>query len=123
LEEYKRPVVEVFLRQFKAAARQSFRVISRRKNRDALLRAGLTEKNRYEEILSLSVEDFHSCEDDKTKGGTVWIFGKQIGNDEFYIKLKFVKDGEKDHSIVISFHPAEMPMRFPFKGAQGGMIR
>ena len=55
-------------------------VIPRRENIDALAELGLTRKNRVDEILTLSVEDYCAGpEPDKDRPGEIWIFGKQIG--------------------------------------------
>jgi len=68
--------------------REGLIITDRVKNRDALLELGLTARQREEEILSLSVDDYCSGpHKDENKPGQYWIFGKLINGIEVYIKL------------------------------------
>jgi hypothetical protein len=109
-----------FLKTFKkVASRQGVFIVNREVNQKALAELGLTSQNRSDEILSLSVADYCSGpEKDRDRLGDVWIFGKEIGDKEVYIKLKIavIKDahqGENEIAKCISFHRAERPLTFP----------
>ena len=109
--------VRTFLREFKRiAVDRGIDVIPRRKNNDALSELELTKKNRRDEILTLSVENYCSGpEPDYDRPGEVWMFGKQIGNTNIYIKLKIAQVGYKKISKCLAFHPAEFPICYPCK--------
>jgi hypothetical protein len=96
-------------------------VIPRRENIDALAELGLTRKNRVDEILTLSVEDYCAGpEPDKDRPGEIWIFGKQIGVVSVYIKLKIAHIGEVKIAKCLSFHAAKYPLCFPCKDKEKG---
>jgi hypothetical protein len=93
----------------------SFQLIPRRKNLDAIYRIGLSIDSVKEYIKNLTLRDY--CEGPKKDengifSGEVWVFGKKINNILFYIKLKI-----KDNQLLccLSFHDAEYNMIFPFK--------
>lgn len=91
-----------------------FYLIPREKNRDALLRMGLTIKNCRHEVMNLRIEDYCSGPDsdsDPKFKGTVWTFGKEIYNRQVYIKVKVVKTDMHQAVTCISFHEAEYPLR------------
>ncbi len=80
----------------------------------------LTKKNREDEILTLSVEDYCSGpEPDSDKPGVIWIFGKQIEGKHVYIKLKIAETGKVKIAKCLSFHLAKFPMCFPCKEKGG----
>ncbi|MBF0563715.1 MAG: type II toxin-antitoxin system MqsR family toxin [Nitrospirae bacterium] len=114
--------VREFLMVFKQIAdRRGIDVVPRRVNNQTLADIGLTKKNRYYEILSLSVQDY--CRgplvDDSGMKGEVWVFGKSIENVTIYIKLKIAEIEEKPHiAKCISFHEAKHPLKFPCMGAK-----
>ena len=110
--------IRKFLNEFKkiASESRSIYVISRRENIDSLAQLGLTTKNRYDEIMMLSVADYcKGPEPDKDKPGEVWVFGKQIRNEEVYIKLKIAEVREKKIVKCLSFHKASYPIYYPYK--------
>jgi len=118
LDEIKRAFVTKFLKEFKKIATKGRGIdfIPRVKNRDALLKLGLTKKNAEQEILSLSVADYCSGpEPDKDKPGEIWEFGKMLKEREVYIKLKIAQAEEEQIAKCISFHPPEFPLRFPLR--------
>lgn len=119
MPETDRQSVESFLSNYKAAAKQSFRLARHRpKNMATLKQLGMHERECANQILSLTVEDYcKGPEDDrdKGKGGEFWFFGKRIEAHEVYIKLKLVEIGEKKEALCISFHIAEYKMSYPFK--------
>ena len=112
--------IRTFLREFKKiAAERGIDVIPRNKNNDALSELGLTKKNRRDEILALSVENYCSGpEPDYDRPGEVWIFGEQIGDVNIYIKLKIAQVGNRKIAKCLAFHPAEFPICYPCK--EGG---
>lgn len=119
MEEYKRPLVQIFLRDFKNAAIDYFDLSYRRdKNLETLAELGLTLQDCKNIIISLAVEDCcKQPEDDRdeVRGGSVWFFGKKIGGRDIYIKLKLVDLGEKKLAKCLSFHFADHPLQYPLK--------
>jgi len=96
-------------------------VIPRRENIDALAELGLTRINRVDEILTLSAEDYCSGpEPDNDRPGDLWIFGKQIGDQTVYIKLKIAQVGEEKIAKCLSFHTAKFPLCFPCREKERG---
>lgn len=112
----KRRHINNFLRDFKALIGEGRYLIGDRvKNRNSLIELGLTESQRNTVILSLSVEDYCSGPvKDEYKRGDYWIFGKAIDGVEVYIKLQIVPDRHDEHAICLSFHRAELSLKFPF---------
>ncbi len=113
--------MSAFLKAFKliVAQERGLDVIPRVENRDALIRLGLTERNRRQEILSLSVEDYCSGpEDDINRPGKVWVFGKKVAGKETYIKLKIAQVAGRKIAKCLSFHEAKHPMSYPFREPQ-----
>lgn len=106
-----------FLKLFKqSASTEGIYVVPRRKNMDALLKLDLTEANREEIILNLSVNDYcKGPSKDTDQGGDVWEFGKEVGERTIYLKLKIFMIDKKIQAKCISFHEAEYPMSWPFK--------
>ena len=118
MDQIKRAFVAKFLKEFKKIATEGRGIdfIPRNKNRDALLKLGLTKKNAKQEILSLSVDDYCSGpEPDKDRGGEIWEFGKTLEGKEVYIKLKIAQAGKEEIAKCISFHPPNFPLIFPFR--------
>lgn len=118
MDELKKDEIRNFLKEFKVIASKGrgIDVIPRRENIEDLAQLGLTKKNRNEEIIKLSLADY--CKDpepDKDKPGKIWIFGKQIGNKEVYIKLKIAQVGEEKIAKCLSFHTAKFPLCYPYK--------
>lgn len=112
-----------FLLEFKGIATEGRGIdfVPRRGNLDALAELGLTFWNARDEILGLSVSDY--CEgptQDKDKPGHFWIFGKKIGGEEVYIKLKIVSMGNEKIAKCISFHASRRPLHFPYRRVKGG---
>ena len=112
MDELKRDKVRKFLKEFKqiASKGRGIDVIPRRENIENLAQLGLTRKNRNDEIMTLSVADYcKGPEPDKDKPGEVWIFGKQIGSKEVYVKLKIAQIGEKKITYFIDFGILDNP--------------
>ena len=90
-------------------------IVNRRENIDALVKMGLTRKNLIEEIMTLSVENYcEGPEPDTDRPGNIWVFGKQVGTEEIYIKLKIAQVGKEKIAKCLSFHTANFPLRYPF---------
>jgi len=107
--------VNNFLREFKKiGGKRGITLIRRAKN--SLAETGLTTLNFHNEILSLTYKNYcrgPELDKDKNFAGKVWIFGKNISHDEYYIKLKITHD--KTRVVCISFHLAEYPINYPLK--------
>ena len=114
-----REQIRQFLRDFKTLMRQDYFQISTNhlKNRDTLVKLGLTYRNREEEIHSLSLENYSSGPDkDTLHNGYYWVFGKLLGESEIYIKLKIVEYGNGNEcAFCYSFHISEAPLKYPFR--------
>lgn len=117
MDEGHKQAVAVFLGEFKfIATKRRIDVIPRKENRDALLGLGLTERNREEEILSLSVQDFcNGPEADRDRPGFIWEFGKEIRGREVYIKLKIAETSSGKIAKCLSFHEARYPQCYPLR--------
>lgn len=110
--------VSEFLKEFKqeVTAGGGLYVIQRVINTVALVSLGLTERNRKQEILCLSVQDYCSGPKvDTDRPGEIWIFGRTIGGNEVYIKLKLAEVNETKIAKCLSFHAAEYPLTYAFK--------
>jgi hypothetical protein len=95
-------------------------VIPRIKNRECLIRLGITVNDQRREILDLSVTDYCSGpKKDRDEEGHVWEFGKCIAGHEVYIKLKMVDISGVGIVKCISFHEAEWPIHCPFAKKEG----
>jgi hypothetical protein len=122
LNKVKRELIRNFLIDFKKAATgiRGLTVWPRTENQEALLKLGLTEKNREAEILSLSVMDY--CEGpsrDKVRLGEYWVFGKKIGAKEIYIKIKISQIDGQAIANCISFHEAMYPLNYSLVAKAG----
>ena len=113
-EELCRHVIQ-FLREIKELIHQEGLFIQDRvKNKESLIELGLTSKQRNEEVLSLSVENYCSGpHDDIYAPGIYWVFGKQINNIEVYIKLKIAGQPGEERATCFSFHKAEGSLTYP----------
>jgi hypothetical protein len=112
-DDAKRRHISDFLQEFKELlSGGKFVVQEHVKNRQALIDLGLTYRQREDEILSLSVENYSSGPvKDEYRPGNYWVFGKEINGKEVYIKMKITKNDEL--AVVLSFHVSERPMKYP----------
>jgi len=103
--------VNNFLRDLKRiASRKGVNLIKRDKNE--LAKQGLTMLDFQNEIMSLNYKDYSTGpEPDKDLQGDVWVFGKAVGSEQYYIKLKV--SSNKNSAICLSFHPADRPLSYP----------
>ena len=69
-------------------------------------------------IEKLEVEDYVQgpLMDELNRLGEMWVFGKDVKGREVYIKIMF--GGVGLQTICISFHLAEHPLTYPFKGKE-----
>lgn len=110
--------VRDFLLQFKQAATQGsgIDIVPRRDTLRTLSQLGLTKSNLEELLLSLSVADYcKGPKEDRDRSGHIWVFGKQIGQQEIYIKLKVAEVKGASMAKCISFHVAEFEMKYPYR--------
>jgi len=119
LEEERKNLARLFLKEFKGIAThgRGIDIVNRRKNLESLAELGLTRRNCVDEILNLSATDYcGGPEPDTDRPGEIWEFGKTILGKQVYIKLKIAQAGNEKLAKCISFHIAEFPLCFPFKG-------
>ena len=107
-----REEVNNFLREFKKigcnGVKKTYKV------EEELAKAGLTELDFHNEIAGLIYKDYcKGPEPDRDIPGDIWVFGKKIDKDEYYIKLKITLD--KAHAVCISFHPPKYVLTYPLK--------
>lgn len=109
--------VRQFLYEFKSLILEKKLIVKDHvKNMESLLELGLTVKLREEIILALSVLDYSAGPiKDKLKAGHYWVFGKDVGGVEIYIKLKLAGPPGNEYPICISFHKSERSLSYPFK--------
>ncbi len=117
-EEDLRSYILNFLKDFKELMEQGHYFIKEHhKNILALRDLGINARIRDEIILSVAMEDYSSGPNpDAYHLGYYWVFGKNLGPTEIYIKLKIVsykKGNEK--AVCLSFHPSEYPLKYPFR--------
>ena len=111
--------VALFLKEFKVIVTtgRGLDIIDRRENIKCLIELGFTKMHCREEILSLSVDNYHDGpKPDIDRPGMVWEFGKKIDGDEIYIKLKIAEVDNEKLAKCISFHKANSPLNFPLEG-------
>ncbi len=109
MDEAKRNEVATYLKEIKAIISiRGLDVAPRRKNLDALIDLRLTQRNRLDEVMSLTPDNYQSGpEPDRDMPGDVWIFHKTINEREVYIKLKIADTHPIRIARCISFHAAE----------------
>jgi len=121
LDELKQAEIRDFLLQFKKIMVKGRRldIVNRRENIEALAKRGLTKKNLREEIMTLSVRNYCEWpEPDRDRPGNIWVFGKQVGTEEVYIKLKIAQVGREKIAKCLSFHTANFPLCYPFRAEE-----
>jgi len=110
--------VRDFLLQFKQAVTQGSGVdiAPRRGTLRTMSQLGLTKSNLEDLLLSLSVADYcKGPEQDRDRTGHIWVFGKQVEQQEVYIKLKVFDVNGARLAKCISFHIAEFKMKYPYR--------
>jgi hypothetical protein len=103
-------------------ARKSARLVfrgSREKNINALTALGLRQSDVLDAVATLEPEramglprpnDFLKFANEQ-----VCEFGLELNDTQLYVKVTVGVDALGSAGCVISFHPAEEPMRYPFK--------
>lgn len=83
------------------------------KNRESLMRLGITGIVREKIVLSVEAIDYSDGPILNTlnEDGDLWVFGKDYSGVELYIKISLGTDG----AVCVSFHEAEHPLDYPFK--------
>ncbi|MCJ7782753.1 MAG: hypothetical protein MUP41_02400 [Desulfobacterales bacterium] len=117
----KQAEIRDFLVDFKGimAKGRGLDIVNRLENIDTLAKMGLTKKNLIEEIMTLSVENYcQGPEPDRDRSGAIWVFGKQIGAEEIYVKLKIAQVGKEKIAKCLSFHAANFPLCYPYRGEE-----
>jgi hypothetical protein len=110
--------VKRFLTRVKQAIAdpQKFVFIERDKNLRAAAKLGLIPRH---EVLSLSYEDYDRGplpDTDRSRGGSVWEFFKEIDGVWIYIKLKLDDRG----CVCISFHEDQLSLHsLPYRTMKG----
>ncbi len=108
--------VAYFLQQFQANKAQNGLVfLDRHKNFQALLDLEISAREREEVIDQLSVRNYYKGPrpDGIRAGGEFWEFGARVKGQEVYIKLSL---GLTEGAVLcFSFHPAERPIRYPYR--------
>lgn len=109
--------VSIFLNEFQAKLKIWGVVYldKRPKNTQTLASLEINPADRTKVISELSVKDYSEgpIEDIVYQGKDLWVFGKQIKNQEVYIKITLGNSSKQ--TICISFHISEYPMTYPFK--------
>ena len=88
---------------------------NRDKNIETLAALDIPGIKRKEIIKTLRVEDYSEgpIKDALNLLGDMWVFGKDIKNQEIYIKISL---GLPNKDVIcISFHFSEYPMSYPYK--------
>lgn len=78
----------------------------RDENLYALTSLGITRNHAFDEMLSLSENDYYSGPDADWNhpNDSLWVFKKIICNEPIYIKFTMIDKGGEQNLIVISFH-------------------
>ena len=88
---------------------------NRDKNLATLAELELPRNKRTEIIKTLTVQDYSEgpIKDALNLFGDMWVFGKDVKNQEIYIKISL---GIPNKDVIcISFHKSEFPMTYPYK--------
>lgn len=85
----------------------------REKNQNALFDLQITQDTRLAVVMDIKCEDYSAGPIPSLEFGDMWVFGKALDDTEVYIKISL---GEPNsHTICISFHRAEHPIKYAFK--------
>ena|ERR1019366_4510460 len=92
-----------------------FYMLTRPKNLKTLLDLNFSSADVKKTLLELKAQDYSQgpLPDKLGAGLDMWVFGKKIQNREIYIKI--TKGRENERVLLISFHEADGPMRYPFR--------
>ncbi len=118
--------VESFLKEFKAAMDAAgIIIIDREKNLQGMFDLEINPPLREKALKALEAKDyFRGPSMESGWIGEAWEFGKVVNGKEAYIKVSMGVSkqiaAQKEVAvyqkvICISFHPAEKPIKYPFK--------
>jgi len=115
--EIEKNEVRKLLKELKRIIRESgLIIIYKDENIKGRIELGMTIKTLKDEVLSLSVLDYSQGPlYDVQEGGDLWVFGKEINGKETYMKFKIFLTASGYHAKCLSIHPANKPMKYPFK--------
>lgn len=85
----------------------SFDFVPRRKNMRDLANLGITVQDAKNDIFSLQVRHYYSgpeADHDSSRQGNIWVFKKRDYNEIIYIKLKIVRENNRNVLKCLSFH-------------------
>lgn len=87
----------------------------RGKNVQTLFALEMRPIERLQVLDTLTAEDYSEGPKPEDWYGSkeMWVFGKQVKDEEVYIKITLGMPGT--NTICISFHIAEHPMKYPLK--------
>ena len=107
--------ITLFLLHFKMTAQVRFTLIPRGKNLSTITQYGIKPDEIKNVIFQLTLHDYISgpCPDHTNSGYNVWVFGVQIGEAEFYVKLS--DDFRGNEAKCLSFHKADYKCTYPHK--------
>lgn len=112
-----RQEVEAFLNQFMPKLSVfGILYVFRDKNQNALTELGITPAGRTEIIKQIETDDYVETIETAMQDGDMWVFGKDVSERELYIKISMGRPNS--HTICISFHVAEHPINYAFKGKE-----
>jgi hypothetical protein len=112
----KKKEVEAFLKSFKEFSQLwGILFLGREKNLQTLASLEITPVIREKILYDLKVTDYSEGpkEEDFHGGKEMWVFGREVKNQEVYIKITLGRPNSQ--TICISFHIAEHPMKYPLK--------
>lgn len=111
-------VNDALLRIKSAVASGRYQFINRRKNLTSLAAAGLLPKHVIQYILGLTYKQYlHGPEQESDASffpGLVFVFGCQVCQDEFFVKVKLYQQSDEEWCTCLSFHIAEKPLYYPY---------
>lgn len=88
--------------------------VDRKKNQEAMKALGITYTASKEIIRDIRTIDYVETIIDAFSYGVMWVFGKDFDEQELYVKVALGQPST--NTICISFHLAEKPLRYAFKG-------
>lgn len=103
-------IVKFLVKAKKLLSMGEYIMIPRRKNMQALAQLGFTIIDAKNEILDLATGDYYKGpkqDFDLNYPGDVWEFKKDVGNIQFYVKLKIEIIQGKEILKCLSFHEDE----------------
>jgi hypothetical protein len=88
----------------------------RRKNFDTIKELEFSIEDVKNELKNLELRDYAEgpVKEALFQGADMWVFGKVIQSREIYIKITLGQPSSK--VLCISFHFAEKPLVYPYKG-------